>query len=262
LPHRSNIFKMRTHVKMLPRFGKKINAQQRKIALTFCSDCCAVTLLIMRVALEPLAGLMRHLFFVRSAAWEKTQWAKVAAGKARCYRITEAWSGALTSAFFVKLQELMFTQVPWALLSPAQMTSRNLSSIFATCCSAGGGIHFQFQRDHRRHPCKLFGLLVAGDRARHAVSILADPPCLRDELATAIIRVYPTVERLCSGDCLAILACLAVMLDLDTADVECRHAWVRRHLLAKSFTWFSESGETNLAGKLRTLQYMLVSRKR
>jgi hypothetical protein len=30
------------------------------------------------------------------------------------------------------------------------------------------------------------------------------------------------------------------MLDIDIADIECRHAWVRRHAAAKSSTWSAD----------------------
>lgn len=68
-----------------------------------------------------------------------------------------------------------------------------------------------------------------------------DAICLRDDFASRFLLKYHTRELLKSFDCLCTLGVLAVFLDLDAADIECRHAWIRRHLLAKSSTWQTEA---------------------
>jgi hypothetical protein len=218
-------------------YWKEFNAKQRTTAFAFTSTYELDNLLIMRVAVEPMAAFLRYLFHVRSPAWEQNQKARVVAGENRTFRITEAWAGRLSAALFDDLAKLMFEEPPWLILAPSSRISRNLSLAFAALCREGGGVFHLFQRDHRSYPCKLFGLLVHRSRAAHAQQIITDPACLKDSLTLALLRKYGTSESLCSQPCIAVLTCLAVLLELDTADVECRHAWIRRHMVAKSATW-------------------------
>jgi len=105
------------------------------------------------------------------------------------------------------------------------------------------GIRYHLQRYHRGYPLKLFGLLNIGATAAAALArvILADPECMKDQFTNLFLHKYPTAAALTSPASLATLTLLAIILHLDTADIECRNGWLRRHIRSKGNTWAPEA---------------------
>lgn len=58
-------------------------------------------------------------------------------------------------------------------------------------------------------------------------------------------RLFPTEQDLRSDKCRAVLCLIALFWRFETSRIECRHAWLRRLLLAKSATWSHDFGNAS-----------------
>ena len=94
----------------------------------------------------------------------------------------------------------------------------------------GCGVHALLRVPHAGHPYSLFQILL-GER----------PPslaCLRDELAHAFFERFQAEPDSFSDDALGVREVLADLLEIDIAQVEAKHAAVRRLAMKKSMqTW-------------------------
>ena len=227
-------------LRMSSEYWAEFNKKQKRSALSFGRSIRLPSLVILRVCVEPLTALLRLVLKLRTPEWEESQLDRAAAGLQRDYPVLAMASGSLAAGFFADIERLMFEQDSWHLVGMLGPTSLDASAAFAALCSAAGGLHFYWQREHSRYPWRLFLLLRSEGRDWLAQNILADPPCLRCSFTRSFLKKYCSISKLTSQDSILTLVLLAATLQLDTADIECRHAWIRRHLIAKSTTWSAE----------------------
>ena len=100
----------------------------------------------------------------------------------------------------------------------------------------GCSLHFLLRVPHSTYPYKVFKIL-SGD-----ILGASAPPCMRDELADAFFRLYPDAALYePGGEAFGLLQVLGDALHIDIAQIEARHAAVRRLSLKKSLqTWVAD----------------------
>ena len=225
------------------QFWREFNHRQRQSLCDFAQTCSFTETFLMMTALEPLADFLRHLFHLRSSDWEEEQLEKVAETGSRSFLVVMSHTGELTQPTWPKLEHLFFHADPWDLIPYPKRTSREASLAFSTLCAAGGGLHFHFRREQSGYPYLVFALLLPqspDELAALGHRIINDPPCLKEPFTEMFTSTFPTVTDITSTVAIGILACIATALPIDIADIECRHAWIRRQLQARSATWAAE----------------------
>ena len=89
-------------------------------------------------------------------------------------------------------------------------------------------------------PYLLFGLLAGPSQTfQIARSLLRLKPCQLDSLSEWFVATFPKAKDLRSDICRAMVHTIAACVSVDVAEIECRHAQVRKLLTAKSTTWDS-----------------------
>ena len=127
-------------------------------------------------------------------------------------------------------------EVP-AELSPADCTVKHRSLGFRLLSRAACGLHRLLRMPHRGYPYKLFKLLLGDGEAGHPAE------CLQDELAHAFLKHYPpdTCGFQPGSPEMVVLETLADVLKTDIAQIEAKHATIRRLTQRMSLqTWVAD----------------------
>ncbi len=180
---------------------------------------------------NPCVGLMRRMLDISSRGWARKQ-VLAARGKDAFVMTRIAWyhTGNVTKPYFGNLADLMHNEKPWAFLRSQDRTWRAFALAFCELSRSGAGVDQMLRMRHDGYPFRLFGIL-GEDYVNAARRVLADPPCVRCEFTNAFLSTRSTVEALCSPVSRYLLFCVALLVCLDTAAVECRHAALRRLIL-------------------------------
>ena len=154
-------------------------------------------------------------------------------GEPREYRALVAAQGtALQEGFADIVKKLRST--PEA-LPAAHFLDKTRSFGFRLLSRLGCALHVLLRVPHSGHPYSLFKILLGESPT--------GPECLRDELADAFYRRWPpeTSDFSADSEPVAILQVLADIVEVDIAQIEAKHAAVRRLALKKSLqTWTAD----------------------
>ncbi len=174
----------------------------------------------------------------------KEQAVEATKGSIQSLRIEAAASGTLTDQFWEDATELFRCPESWGLVADDDLTERIKSTAFALVTRAAAGVHFHLDKVHKQGFYKLWKLLGHSPEAA-ATEIWNTPRCMRDKFTNRFLSMFPSVAALCSDDCAMTLAIIAISLRLDISRIECRHAWVRRVMLARSSTHGAQFGRAS-----------------
>eukprot|EP00971_Amphidinium_carterae_P351554 6492163-Amphidinium_carterae.3 len=216
------------------------NAQVRVDAWNFLQSQPLPKLLMMKLALHPFAELMQKQLFLGSTEFECQQRVKLAelllTGRGqvtdRDYCLVVAAEGGLEKAFLEHIQDLMSNSSHWQHFPDSNYTIQFRAFCFRTLQKAAAVVFKLLQLAHECFPLKVFKLVKEPERATEFDNIKA---CLKDPW---VLQLQNTYGSLGHPDVMASLLSQAMVQLVDIADVEARHASIRRQLTAKSIqTW-------------------------
>ena len=220
-----------------------LNKEFRKYGLRFMESRPLGHLMVLRQCLEPFRLLVRKSLRHSGEAWDTTQEAFLVKSRQegkppeRSFRATVAACGSFEDSFYDTLQGLFFDKTKWQHLPALSSTIATQTLTFTLLSRAGCAIEEYLVRPHSRFPLRLFLLLEEPD----AVDIIADaPPCLQDAFTKEFLASFGERGVGCA-DALACLEAVARVWRLDIADVECRHAALRRMFYNNPQTHLLES---------------------
>jgi hypothetical protein len=195
-------------------------------------------LLILVSCVASLRSLFALVVKMSGLNWDTEQEASMANSGTRTYRLAEALSGRWVERFFAELRELLFSTDAWAHLPRRCVTMKLQSYAYSLLAHMSGGVCHFFGIFHC-YPYRLFLLVLISDAevGDVATRLSKDPACMYDEFAAAFFAIFRTRDDLMGASCRMLLYILLVILRFDTARIECRHAFIRRLLLASSTTW-------------------------
>ena len=151
----------------------------------------------------------------------------------------EAANGTILETAFAQLVQNLIQ--PLAALVPEDCTVRNRAFGFRLHSRLGCALHQLLRMPHDGHPYLLFKILLGDPES--VESAVSTPACMHDELAHAFFARYPA-DSMAFGDNTRARATLQVLADIcqiDIAQLESRHAAVRRLTLKKSLhTWVAD----------------------
>ncbi len=200
----------------------------------------AVDLLVFRVCLGPLVALMDRFLHEGSEQWDREQEYLASQGKQRQYRVLNAYRGVSVKKFWKQMRLLLLSEDDsWAVLAPHQRTYQSSARAFASSCRSMAGVDHFVGLPQSQYPFKWFALLIfldpeSTDEEREKVleSIFRELACALDPFSKRFKAMFPTRAALCGPNCLVTLLCIAILFRLCVSRIECRHAAVRRLLLA------------------------------
>lgn len=206
------------------------NSNARRLALQWVRSGPMAALLISRNLLLPLQRLQRECVFLGSRAFEKTQLAVEAqainagkVGMSRTFAISELAEGVLEDRCLAMLHTLQSGPETWLLMLDNALTAEMVGLAHRMISRAGGLVHKELAFLHRRFPYCLF-LVVKHPQT--AIEIKNRPRCLRDEFSDSFMQRYD-IESLRAR---LMLMLVASLLHIHIAEIECRHASLRRRL--------------------------------
>ena len=192
-----------------------------RLALAFLSDPSWFKhLYILRVSLQVQVPLMRHL--VHSVSKEEeidNMYGALTQGHRR-YRVVQLLEQEQLQQSFTAGVDQITDPTCWGHLGE---TEELRSLIWKTAFRTLATIWQLITVPYTAWPWPLFRLLTARTQ-EVAASILAAPPCLRDEWGARFVAEFSTPELLLSEHCHQLLTCIASMLQCSTYSTERLHS--------------------------------------
>ena len=158
---------------------------------------------------------------------------------ARDFRVAVAAAQHLEQDCLRQVSLLLREDKLWSGLPESSLTVSQRCLIYRMLSRTGCCVEELLISEHRRFPIAVFRLLATPDLAT-ARELLGTPECVRDSWGHGFLEAYP--DPLCN-EAMAVLVCVASMLKLDIAEIECRHAAIRRHLSTRIHTHVMGFGE-------------------
>lgn len=214
----------------------EVNAFHRRCAVRWLLGKPLGPLILQRLVMEPLRQLLRTQLTIAGDAWENEQRRKVLSSSVespnpfgqRDYRLGLAAEMNAERSFFQRLRALFQENVFWEMIPVGCHTTAFRSLAFRLLSRAGCAVHELFVRPHKRLPFQVFRLLKEPELAAELVKT---PPCMVDEWTKKLLQQHPDLS---GTEFLQKLSLVALMAWKDIAQVEARHASVRRILAAAS----------------------------
>ena len=220
------------------------NEKARGDALRFStSPHTRMSLLLAMLVLPRHVHLLVRVLPVGSEAWDEEQWvdALQANSPERKYRILMGHNGELTSRFHDECVLFLDDRDVWSLVPAAARTLRTRGMATALVVRGLGAITYYVDEPFDGCPAILFELIdPTKDLDQVAYKLAHMPKCVKDPFAYAFFALFSTEDQLKSGRCRAILVALALLARLCISRIECRNAFIRRLLSARTTTWFQE----------------------
>lgn len=213
-----------------------INASHRRIAAQWLGSKPFGMLAAQRRIMEPLRKLLAKQLTLSSEEWELEQRSIIAErlkqGRAdwqdRQYRLAVAACGTDEDAFFQDLTDAYSDTPFWELLPTSDHTEEFRATVFRLLSRCGSAVFELIAAPHKEFPIQMFRLLADKGAAE---DLRAAPNCLLDTWSAEIRRLHPSLS---GADLFHKLALLGQLCHKDIAQVEARHATIRRILMAAS----------------------------
>lgn len=187
-------------------------------------------MVITRAVLGPLQRMQRAQLWVGSAKWEKEQQALEAravlsgAGTMRrSYPVVEAAEGAAEEDCMKRLLALLGDHKIWRLVPQEAYTAKHVGLAHVAVCRAAALVYRRLCLPHAHFPYKLF---LAVRHERMVDELKAVKPCMRCPFSSE----YLAQVDLSTDVAQQTLLMLAKVADMNIAEIECRHAALRRYL--------------------------------
>ena len=213
-------------------------AKRRVSVKDFCYSNPLPRLVLLRRVLTPFHILMGRFLVLSSSAWEQKQATLAASNKNRSYIILEACKGHDVQGCMSSLLALLHEPAVGFLSESVSCVFR--LEKFCAVARGMGAVHVLLRKPRNGCPYSLFRLLLEdADALVIAEELLALPECLRGELGSYLLRVFPSPDALAGEVCRAMLAQIAVMQSVDVAEVESAHSSTREYASLRSKGWVS-----------------------
>ena len=182
--------------------------------------------------MEPMRDLMARHLELSSDMWSEKMMAEAVLrsqdGQPLCreLRVTVAATQQLEKKCLAQVSLLLDEAKLWGGLPETSLTVGQRCLAFRMVSRIACCVEELLCSEHRRFPVALFRLLATPDGAT-AAELKAVPACVLDPWSQHFFETYE--DPLCR-EALAVLESVASNLKLDIAEIECRHAAIRRHL--------------------------------
>lgn len=235
----------------------EVNAKHRREAARWVASNPFASILLQRLAMEPLRAMLSGQFALAGDAWDRQQMHTAVEARARgdtsCsarqYRLSVAASGALEERFFEKLNCLWHAEM-WRAMPTGAFTVSFCAVGFKVLSRSGCCVQELLKHPHEQMPVRMFRLL---DHPEEAAGLLQMPDCRWERWSMDLRRSHPSL----SGDeFFAKLTLIAHMSWVDISRVEAKHATIRRILTLSSAHTHQQS-----LGELSAFWCFLQARK-
>lgn len=210
----------------------KLNSKFRQGGYAFVRSAPLGKLMMLRVCAEPFRRLMSEHFRLSGEAWEAKQRSVEAkatgegATNQREFRVVVAALHIVEDAFIRDVRKLLLERDSWRFL-PADSQSVHFRALtFRILSRMGCSVQELLYKPHDSFPYRLFLLL---EDPEVADVLQGAKPCELDSFSAGFLDRYRD-KGLGSTEALATLEVVARNLKLDIADLEARHASLRRFL--------------------------------
>eukprot|EP00971_Amphidinium_carterae_P206033 4088861-Amphidinium_carterae.1 len=220
------------------------NAKMRSEALIWISHCpehMSGQLLLMRMIVDPLAGLLQKQLHLSSENRELEERAKVAEAmlaerenplSQRSFPLGILASGKLEADFFESVAAVFQNNEMWKLFPTCCHTMKFRALAFKCLAKAAACVYQLYATPHQKCPMVIFKLLDDPAFGAHLSNM---PPCLKDPYTLHLEKRFPTWE---GEECKNVLLAHAMTTPVDISHIECKHASLRRGLQMSSVqTW-------------------------
>ncbi len=214
------------------------NSKDRQLAWQWLSTQPLPQLMRLRSAIKPLLNLMHCQLDMSGRKWELARGSKVAAkiltdGVAplgsRDYRISVAAGLVLENQFFTQLGEMWHGSFHWQSFPDQSLTLKFNALAFRLISRQGALVHQLLKHSHEMFHVKVFKLLNDPGLAQQLID--TTPECMRGPWGEELLRMHPGLSGL---ELQQKLCLMAQTCTLDMAEIEARHASIRRRLVSRS----------------------------
>ena len=193
------------------------NQQQRAEAAKWASSDPVARVAVNLQVVNSLLQLTYDFLELDSARWDQQQRARAAGEDTRDYPLLSVARGTHVGQCVSGLLE-MLTHPPRGVPFLKQTRSTR-AFYFVTLSAALCAVQVQLHMRHAACPIALFRADAESSQAFHQL-----PPCMHDEFARALHKMYPTQPAKSSSECAAVLAACAALASTDIGSVEASHA--------------------------------------
>lgn len=189
--------------------------------------------------MEPLRVLLGRYLSSSGVAWEQKQRAalckamraNLSLAGARQYRLQQAAEMEFESERLEKLEMLVVHAEFWEALPDSCKTFKTRALVFKMMSKIGCCVEFYLRERHRQWHFKVFMCINKPELLE--VVVAEAKRCLRKvgTWGRNLLSLHPTLS---GPECMAKLIITATLAEVDTADLECSHAAMRRRLMLRS----------------------------
>lgn len=211
------------------------NDKSRRMAAAWWQSQPFPRMVLMRLIMEPVRVLLAAKLEVSGEAWEKLETSKLADRIARgCaprrdYVVSLAASNSVENECLGKARALMQHSGLWVGLPLVAVSVKMRCLAFRMLSRVRTLIHELLVTPHGKFPIVLFRLLQQPDLFGELQGV---PECMRDDISHEFLTQF--AESPNSPRARAFLEFLAFSVSMDTAQIEARHASIRRWLFSRS----------------------------
>ena len=199
--------------------------------------------MLLSVTATPVCHLVDKILGYDADDWNEKRHRDMILGEPIRYRILEAHTGEATAGFYADCKRLLFNQAAFDAIHPSlrSMTTRAMgfASISRLMCS----VFFYVTMPWLTYPFKLFKLIAGAEDVDTLLhEFKQDCPFMWDTFAKGFFDRFESDAERKSDEALLLLVIIAFLWRMTMQRVECRHASLRRLLLAKGMTTMMEFG--------------------
>ena len=206
---------------------KVMNAKHRAAGAAWVLQGCPLRdLVVARVTIEPSMAMLRRQLHVASNKWEVQQDQILAGGdvQRRDYRLLVCARGEMDTMFSRHQMHLFWSPALLSVVPAAARTEEMACLSFRMAARVGAEHERLLASRHRKPPFTLFLATQSRQVAQQLQATYRSKPCLLDSFS----REFMDAHSLENADALAILRAIMAISHVDTALIECWHAWSRR----------------------------------
>ena len=229
--------------------GEKAVLQARRVktAQHFLDSNPLAPLMLLKLAMQPLAKLLKAYITKSGQQWEREQRAKEAAFVAglsnsrRAFKLVDFANSIEEHIFLADLEKLRSTT--WWQLFPKDCFSLGFEcEVFRILSRMGTLVHQLLVAPVQLCPYKTFRLLNDDGKEALAREISELRPCMVDSFTAKLVEKYPG-EALFSDDAAKCVETLALCASIDTVSLEWTHGRIHRIIKSASVQTHTPSME-------------------
>lgn len=194
-------------------------------------------LAVLSLCMQPAQRLLHRFLKVGSQQCHIEQYSAALDGRPTTMKMLDLASGRVTAPFAEAIVDRLFDPYAWEAVPLAERSAALSCIAFQTLSVlASAAVGFLDHPCTQCFPYKLFVGVFEGNEDA-LCSFLHAPDCVLDPFALDFRRRFPTREALLGEEARAELGTIGVLIKTDTADIETRHATLRRVHLRAIQTW-------------------------